>query len=78
MINLDNRPMGGQRLAEQLPQHRPAMPVLYISGYTEDTILNHGMMAASIDFLEKPFTPRALVEKVAEMLARADRAAAGP
>lgn len=70
--------MGGRELAERLEELRPSMPVLYISGYTEDAILNHGMMDASIDFLEKPFTPRALVEKVAEMLARADRAAAGP
>jgi len=61
---------GGRRSAERLLERRPDVRVLYVSGYTEDAILSQGLLDASIEFLEKPFTPRGLVEKALEVLGR--------
>lgn len=60
--------MSGPELAEQLLKLRPQMKVLYLSGYTEDTILHHGVLEMDIAFLQKPFTPAELAHKVREVL----------
>jgi PAS domain S-box-containing protein len=60
--------MGGRELAEQLLPLRPQMKVLYMSGYTEDAIVRHGVMDAGTAFLEKPFTPDSLAKKIRELL----------
>ena len=60
--------MGGGELAERLKVVRPGTPVLMVSGYAEDAVLRHGIAETQSWFLEKPFTPEALVRKVREVL----------
>jgi len=70
--------MSGRELAQRLATLRPELKVLYMSGYTDDAIVRHGVLAAGIAFLSKPFTPDALALKVREVLDGAsDGAAAG-
>jgi PAS domain S-box-containing protein len=61
--------MSGRELALELAEHRPATKVLYLSGYTNDAVVSRGVLEASSAFLQKPFTARALADKVAELLA---------
>ncbi len=60
--------MGGRSLAKRIAKARPACQVLYVSGYTDDTVVRHGILRAHSSFLQKPFTPRALAEKVRALL----------
>jgi PAS domain S-box-containing protein len=61
--------LGGRELAEKLFVTRPQMRVLYMSGYTDDAIVHHGVLDGSVAFLEKPFAADALSLKVREVLA---------
>jgi PAS domain S-box-containing protein len=60
--------VSGRELADQLSKKRPDMKVLYMSGYTDNAILNNGILQKEVAFLQKPFTPGALIEKVREVL----------
>jgi PAS domain S-box-containing protein len=60
--------IGGRELARRLVVERPRMRVLYMSGYTDDAIVQHGMVDPTIAFLPKPITPDALLGKIRETL----------
>jgi CheY-like chemotaxis protein len=60
----------GPELTRTLLQQRPALKVIYMSGYTEDAIVQHGVLNQGIAFLHKPFTPEALGRKIREVLDR--------
>ncbi|HEX4341029.1 MAG TPA: ATP-binding protein [Polyangiaceae bacterium] len=60
--------MSGPDLAERLTVKRPSMKVLCMSGYTDDSIVRHGVLKTGIAYLQKPFTPATLSKKVREVL----------
>jgi signal transduction histidine kinase len=60
--------MSGCELAEQVASIRPEMAVLYMSGYTGNALIHHGVLIDSNAFISKPFTPDSLAGKVRELL----------
>jgi CheY-like chemotaxis protein len=60
--------MTGRELAERLAQLRPGLPVLFMSGYTDDAIVRTGVLSHETQFIQKPFTPVALLQKVQSVL----------
>jgi PAS domain S-box-containing protein len=64
--------MSGRQTAEQLKAARPGIQVLYISGYTESSIVHTGSLGKHEIFLQKPFTPMTLARRVRELLDHAD------
>jgi len=59
---------GGTPLIDRLRLTRPDVRVIYMSGYTDDAIVHHGVLSEGTAFLQKPFTPHALTRKVREVL----------
>jgi PAS domain S-box-containing protein len=60
--------LGGRELADRIALLRPDIKVLFVSGYTDDAVVRNGVMADSVQFLHKPFTPSTLLSKVREVL----------
>lgn len=60
--------MDGTRLYRTIAESRPHVKVLYVSGYTQNSIVEHGVLKEGVHFLEKPFTLESLAGKVREVL----------
>jgi signal transduction histidine kinase len=69
--------MNGPELSRQLSDLRPGIPVLFVSGYSDNDLAKHGTLPSEINFLEKPFSPASLNRKVRDVLDGSMRAAAG-
>ena len=60
--------MGGRELAQELSALRPEMKVVFMSGYTDDAVVRHGVFTSTMRFLQKPFTLIGMARKVREAL----------
>ena len=71
--------MGGREFGQHLALFDPDLPILYMSGYTGDDVVQRGLLDPGAPFQQKPFTPGALASKVRTMLdQRSQRRAAAP
>jgi DNA-binding NtrC family response regulator len=58
----------GPAVASKVAALRPGIRVLYMSGYTDDAIVHHGVLSQEMPFIQKPFSPVALRKKIREVL----------
>jgi len=63
--------IGGRELSARARHLHPGLPVLYMTGYTDDMILRHGVEAVEVELLRKPFSPRLLVYAIKKAIVRA-------
>jgi CheY-like chemotaxis protein len=64
--------MSGPDVVERVRALRPGLPALCMSGYTDETVLRHGILERGMAFLQKPITPSSLLGKVREVLESGD------
>jgi DNA-binding NtrC family response regulator len=60
--------MSGPEVVARMREIRPTLKAICMSGYTDDTVVRHGMLESGIAFLQKPVTPDALRDKVRSVL----------
>jgi two-component system, cell cycle sensor histidine kinase and response regulator CckA len=60
--------LSARELAERFRQQHPAGRVLYMSGYTDETVVQRGIVEQNVDFIEKPFTPATLLRRIRAVL----------
>ncbi|MHB1025814.1 MAG: response regulator [Desulfobacteria bacterium] len=60
--------MGGRELSDRIKEIHPGTRVLFMSGYTDNAIVHHGVLEPEVSYLQKPFTPKGLARKVREVL----------
>jgi two-component system, cell cycle sensor histidine kinase and response regulator CckA len=60
--------LSGREVATQIAEQRRDVKVLYISGYTDDSVFRHGVLEGGVAFLQKPFNLKALAQKIREVL----------
>lgn len=60
--------MSGPQLVELLRSKSPTLKAVFMSGYTDDAVVRHGLLAAEVSFLQKPFTPEGLALKIRQVL----------
>src|ERR1035441_6787607 len=60
--------MSGPAVAAKVSALRPGIKVLYMSGYTDDAVVHHGVLTQDVPFIQQPFSPLALRKKVREVL----------
>jgi len=58
----------GKEVADRMSELLPGLRVLFMSGYTDEAIVHHGVLDSNVEFIQKPFTPAALVKRVREVL----------
>jgi two-component system cell cycle sensor histidine kinase/response regulator CckA len=63
--------LSGVEMAQRLLSKYPQLKVLYMSGYTDESIVQHGVLEPGVAFLSKPFKPQVLVDRVQQILAAA-------
>ncbi|MBL8144330.1 MAG: response regulator, partial [Acidobacteria bacterium] len=68
--------MSGRELAERLESRSPGLRVLFMSGYTDDVVVHHGVQEARVGFIQKPFSPQQLALAVRGALRRPPRGGA--
>jgi signal transduction histidine kinase/CheY-like chemotaxis protein len=61
--------ISGRTLADQLGKGRPETRILFCSGYAENAVVHHGVLAPDVEFLQKPFTPAVLLHRIRSLLA---------
>ncbi len=62
--------MNGRELSEVVRKRRPGIAVAFMSGYTDDVVLHHGVLDQGVTFVQKPLTPEVLTRTVAKVLGR--------
>jgi CheY-like chemotaxis protein len=60
--------MNGREVAGGVLELHPELKVLFLSGYTDDAVVRHGILHETVNFLEKPFSPASLAVKIREIL----------
>ena len=63
--------ISGRELARRVQRLRPDIKVLYSSGYTDDAIIHYGVLDTGTDFIQKPYSPVQLIQKIQEVFKRA-------